>query len=193
MRQRALGIGLAWVAAFAAAGCTGDPEPADDGGSARTGGGVVLKAYPVAGDWTPMGSPLKYSANADDLDPYVGESRGAQLRANTLDSLLVKQYAHEDWDKPTGGPGDRKDIRRIRVELFLHQMSVGAGRTFQNWHSGKSINDLGEKAFAESDAITFLRGSVLVRLVPTGPWIPGDAAKPTVQVGKAIDAWLQGK
>ncbi len=183
---------LVVVLAFAAAGCSSGPDDGN-GGEAPKSGEVVLKKYPVAGDWDPVGTPVRYPAGAAELDIYAGESISAQLRANMLDSLLVKQYAQHDWEKAVDDKGkSRPDVRRIRVELYIHQDPVGAGKTFQQWHKGKSINDFGERAFAEQDAIVFVRGTILVRLVPLR-WASNTAVEATMKVGKAIDAWLQGK
>ncbi|MEK7469539.1 MAG: hypothetical protein AAB074_19375 [Planctomycetota bacterium] len=186
--------GLIASLAFAAAGCSSGPD--DDGGSGGEtpqSGGISLKKYPVAGDWDPVGTPVRYPAGAAELDIYAGENISAQLRANLLDSLLVKQYAHHDWEKAVDKDGKSKpDLRRIRVELYIHPASINAGKTFQQWHRGTSITDLGEKAVAEEDAIIFLRGSIVCRLVPL-KWPPKTAGDSTIKVGKAIDAWLQGK
>lgn len=187
--------GLLVAAAFVVAGCTTTEKGSGEGdGNVPKTGGVSLKAYPVAGDWDPVGMPVRYPASAAELDTYVGESRGTELRANTLDTLLVKTYAHHGWEKEVDKDGRSKpDTRRIRVELYIHQMTVGAGKTFQQWHKGATITDVGEKAYAEQDSIGFLRGAVLVRLVPMGPWTSKSAGEPTITVAKAIDAWIQGK
>lgn len=195
--MRGLGVAvIVLAAAFVVGGCT-TSEPAGNGGGEENvpkTGGVSLKAYPVAGDWEPVGMPVRYPATAAELDTYVGESRGVELRANTLDTLLVKTYAHHGWDKEVDKDGKLKpDTRRIRVELYIHQMTVGAGKTFQQWHKGSTISDVGEKAYAEQDSIGFLRGAVLIRLVPMGPWAPKSAGEPTIRIAKAIDAWIQGK
>lgn len=184
--------GLVVALAFAAAGCSTGPDD-DGGGEGANAGGITLKKYPTAGDWEPVGTPVRYPAGAAELDIYAGENISAQLRANLLDSLLVKQYAHHGWDQEKDKDGKSKpDLRRIRVELYIHQAPVNAGKTFQQWHVGTSITDLGEKAVAESDAIIFLRGSIVCRLVPLR-WPPKTAGEATIRVGKAIDAWLQGK
>ncbi len=192
MTRNSMVAGLAVALAFAAAGCSTGPDNGD-GGESPKNGEVVLKKYPVAGDWDPVGTPVRYPAGAAELDIYAGENISAQLRANLLDSLLVKQYAKHDWDKAVDEKGNsRPDVRRVRVELYIHQEPIGAGKTFQQWHRGKSINDMGERAFAEQDAIVFLRGTIVVRLVPLR-WASGTAADTTLKIGKAIDAWLQGK
>jgi hypothetical protein len=194
MKRWSAVTGLVVALAFAAAGCSSGPDDGGgNGGVAPKNGEVVLQNYPVAGDWDPVGMPVRYPAGAAELDIYAGESISAQLRANMLDSLLVKQYAQHEWEKAVDDKGKpRPDVRRIRVELYIHQDPIGAGKTFQQWHKGKSINDFGERAFAEQDAIVFLRGTILVRLVPLR-WASGTAVEATMKIGKAIDAWLQGK
>ena len=186
--------GLVAALAFVAAGCsTGPDDGGGNGGEAPKTGGITLKKYPTADDWDPVGTPVRYPAGAAELDIYAGENISAQLRANLLDSLLVKQYAHHGWEKVVDKDGKSKpDIRRIRVELYIHQAPVNAGKTFQQWHRGSSITDLGEKAVAEEDAIIFLRGSIVCRLVPL-KFQPKTAGEATIKIGKAIDAWLQGK
>lgn len=193
--KRGLAVaGLAAVVSLALAGCSSGPDDGGGNGGGQPAGGVVLKKYPSAGEWGPAESAgAKYSAGAAELDIYAGEKISAQLRANLLDSLLVKNYCREGWDKAKDEKGNPKpDLRRIRVELYIHQAPYGAAKTFGEWRKGQSINDVGEKAFAESDAIVFLRGTVVVRLVPT-KWQPKTAGEPTLAVAKAIDAWLQGR
>jgi hypothetical protein len=194
MNRMVLAAGLVVALAFTAAGCSSGPE--DDGngnGDAPKNGGVVLKKYPKAGEWVPVGIPMKYSAGAAELDIYAGENISAQLRANLLDSLLVNLYGLQGGNDIKDKDGKPKpDQRRIRVELWFHQTPISAGKTYQQWHVGTTINDLGEKAVAEADAIIFLRGSIVCRLVPL-MWPPKTAGDATIQVGKAIDAWLQGK
>ncbi|MCC6739234.1 MAG: hypothetical protein IT452_09320 [Planctomycetia bacterium] len=185
---------LAAAMAAMVAGCTTGPEDGGGNGGGQPAGAIVLKKYPSAGDWVPAESPgAKYPAGAAELDIYAGEKISGQLRANLLDSLLVKNYCHQAWDKAKDEKGNPKpDLRRVRVEIYIHQAPYGAAKTFSEWRSGQSISDVGEKAFAESDAIVFLRGSVVARFVPT-KWPPRTAGGPTLEIAKAIDAWLQGK
>ena len=183
--------GLVAALAFAAAGCSNGPE--EDGGGAPKAGGVVLKKYPKAGDWDVAGTPMMYKSGDTGLDMYAEDKIIAQVRANLLDTLLSNQYGHCDRDKAVDAKGRPKpDVRRVRVELWIFQAPYGAAKTFQEWRRGQSINDVGEAAFAESDAVIFLRGAVVVRLVPLR-WPPKTAGDATIQIGKAIDAWLQGK
>jgi hypothetical protein len=188
-RWAALGV-VSGLGAFVAAGCGNGPDE-DNGTPYPKAGGVTLKAYPDAGDWGPIGMPGLHAPN--DLDAYMGESRAAELRLNSIDCLMTKHYCPDGWDEEhRKDPNKPADIRRIRVELYLHKLPQGAWKTFQSWHSGHSINDMGEKAFADADSIVFLRGQAVVRLVPVH-FKPKTAAEPSVQVGKAIDAWLQDR
>lgn len=193
--KRGLAVaGLAAVLTLAAAGCSSGPEDGGGNGGGQPAGGVVLKKYPSAGEWVPAESAgTKYPAGAAELDIYAGEKISAQLRANLLDSLLVKNYCHDGWDKVKDDKGNPKpDLRRVRVEIYIHQAPYGAAKTFSEWRRGQSIDDVGEKAFAEADAIVFLRGTVVARLVPT-KWPPKTAGGATLEIARAIDSWLQGK
>lgn len=175
---------LAAAAAVLAAGCNGTTENGD-------GGGEKKDAWPTAGEWRRTNQPpAGYPPGDASVEGYAGEARAESLRRNGLQSLLVTQYLKEGFD------ADPKnvDTRRIRVELWRHQEAMGAAKTFQAWHGGHSINDVGEKAFADESAIVFLRANYVIRLVPTGPtWKKGEAAPVAIAVGRALDAWLSRK
>jgi len=175
------------VAGFSLAGCTSDGQKPDGDG----GRGEVRALPGDAGEWKRAGQVTRYSG--DDIEPYaqqyMSETRARKLRANAVDSLMLTQYRHVDWAKDPKNP----DNRRLHVEMYIHQLDAGAAKTFQEWHSGNSISDVGDKAFADSDAIVFLRGKTVVRIRPSWRWETGAGGKPSIEVGKAIDAWLQGK
>lgn len=181
----------------AVAGCANGDGPGDGNGKKTS-----RDWQPTAG-WMPVSSLLQYPK--DQIDSTIGERRSDQLRANFLHMYASGQYAPKDWAADAKKPNKR----RIRVELFVHENALGAGKTFQQWHSGRSINDLGEKAFMDESAVYFLRDLTLVRLVPRN-FVPevregqenadpaavaaerSHAASSAIEVGKSIDDWLQG-
>lgn len=185
------------AAALVAAGCSnGAGKPGNGGGN----GGVVLREWPSSADWEVATPGHRYGD--ESLDWNVGEARAAGLRANGFDTLLKNQYRPWNWyfadrehkvKKSDLKPPEKIDERRLTVEIYIHQNALGAGRTFQAWNEGQSINDVGERAYLAAGEIVFLRGPALVRLFATGPWKAREAGKPALEVAKAVDAWLQGK
>lgn len=164
---------------FAAAGCSSGPE----------GGGGERKGFPTSANWGPVMAPRIYKADDASFETYVDTSMKTQLLENGFDHLLVKVYVEKTWSNEEGKPIQKS----IMVEMYFHKMEVGAEKTFQEWHSGISLNDMGEKAYADNDAIVFLRGAVVVRVRPRGPWLPKTGRGPAIEVATAIDDWMQGK